>query len=69
MGERITIDHFRRAGICPDARPVFFVRHGLNWKDFVRNGIDSDVLRATGDHLTMIERLEGIARSERRGQE
>lgn len=46
---RVTIKDFRAAGICPAARHKFFEPHGLDWKDFVRNGIDADLLIATGD--------------------
>jgi hypothetical protein len=45
---RITIKDLRASGICVDAR-LWFQRHDLDWKDFVRNGIDAEILLATKD--------------------
>jgi hypothetical protein len=67
-GVRIILDDFRAAGICPRAR-LWFDRHGLDWRDFVRNGISPSELRATGDHLDLIARLEDIARARTDGKE
>lgn len=58
---KITMRDFRACGVCKDARFVFFEKHGLNWRDFVKNGIDVDALRATGDQLTRIDDLERAA--------
>lgn len=63
---KITIDDFRRAGICPRARH-WFARHGLDWRDFIRNGIALEALRNTGDHQTTIDKLERIARERMNG--
>ncbi|MCV2877618.1 hypothetical protein OE699_02030 [Sedimentimonas flavescens] len=57
---KITVDDFRRVGICPAARN-WFARHGLDWRDFLRNGVELERLRATGDQQTMIDRLEAAA--------
>lgn len=46
----ITVADLRRSGVCPDARH-FFTRHGLSWRDFVRNGIDAEALLQTGDAI------------------
>ena len=46
--------------VCARGR-VWFRRHGLDWEDFKKNGMDSSVARATGDSLSMIERLEQTA--------
>ncbi len=64
---RITLRDFRACGVCKDARFVFFERHGLDWRDFVKNGIDAEKLRATGDHLTRIDALEEAARKREAG--
>lgn len=58
---RVTIDDMRAAGICPRAR-FWFDRHGLDWRDFAKNGIDIEKLRATGDQQAQIDRLEQAAR-------
>ena len=41
------------------ARP-FFERHGWSWSDFIKNGIDIDIARATNDQmvLRLLERIE-----------
>lgn len=46
----ITVSDLRRSGICPDARH-WFARHDFDWRDFVRNGIESDRLLATKDAI------------------
>lgn len=42
-----------RRGFCARGGRAWFARHGLDWGDFVRNGIDSNVLEGTGDHLAL----------------
>lgn len=41
-----------RPGFCRAGSRNFFEKHGLDWRDFVRNGIDADKLRALHDGLT-----------------
>jgi len=59
---RITVADMRRVGVCPDARKMFFERHGLDWKDFLRNGISAEEARRPGDNLDLIDKLEQAAR-------
>ncbi len=56
----VTIAHVRsvpglskRAGFCARGGRAWFARHGLDWTQFVRNGIDAEVLLATGDGLAL----------------
>lgn len=49
-------DHFRKipirgkkCGHCVDGTKRFFDRHGLDWKDFIKNGIEEELLIATDD--------------------
>jgi len=56
----ITIDDLHRVptwngrqGYCHSQSRAFFKRHDLDWLDFVRNGIDADVLLKTGDALAV----------------
>ncbi|MHA3913839.1 thioredoxin domain-containing protein [Halovulum sp. GXIMD14793] len=63
---RITVKDFRACGVCPDAAN-WFRAVGLDWRDFVRNGIEAEELRATGDHLDLINRLEAAARERENG--
>jgi len=43
--------HMRELGYCNRGARAFFARHGLSWADFLREGIDGDSLRATGDAM------------------
>lgn len=63
---RITVQDFRACGICKDAR-LWFDTHGLDWRGFVRRGIDVADLRAPGDHLDTIDRLEAAAKARTNG--
>jgi len=55
---RVTVAHLRavpgfstRPGLCMRGSREWFALHGLDWSAFVREGIDADVLDATGDAL------------------
>jgi len=44
-----TVPGFGRAnGFCARGGRAWFARHGMDWLDFVRNGIDAEKLLATG---------------------
>lgn len=49
-------------GYCVPGMEQFFADHKLDFKDFVRNGIDAEVLLATGD--AMAEMVVAKAREE-----
>jgi hypothetical protein len=56
MTEQTTIVrmvHIRQAKMCSSGAREFFARHGLNWQDFLKNGIDAEKLRATGDAMAI----------------
>jgi len=42
-----------RPGFCGRGTRAWAVAHGLDWAAFVREGIDADVLIATGDALAL----------------
>jgi len=42
-----------RNGFCRGKSRAWFLRHGLDWTDFVRNGIAASKLEATGDGLAL----------------
>lgn len=54
----ITITDIRLAGHCVAGSRDWFAAYGLDFRDFIRNGIDAEVLLATGDALAeqVIER-------------
>lgn len=41
--------HLQAMGYCNRGSRLFFARHGISWPQFLRNGIDSKLLSATGD--------------------
>jgi hypothetical protein len=49
----ITMRDIRRAKMCSLGARAFAIRHGLDWSDFLRHGIDSDKLIATGDAMAI----------------
>ena len=55
--------HSARPGYCARGGRAWFQRHGLDWVDFLRHGIDADILRATGDGLAL-SRVEHAERTE-----
>ncbi len=44
----ITIDDVRRH-FCTRGAKAWFERHGLDFRDFLANGVDAEVLLAVGD--------------------
>ena len=61
----ITIDHVRAVGLCVNGTRKWFARHDLDFRAFLREGLDADTLLATGD--AMAQRVVEHARQ--RGQD
>lgn len=57
----VTIDHARAAGMCVQGMRAWFARHGLDFRAFLREGIDAKTLLATGD--AMAKRVVELAQS------
>jgi hypothetical protein len=53
MSARITIDDVRQAGHCVAGARDWFGRHGLDFRDFIRNGITEERFLAAGDALAV----------------
>lgn len=55
----VTINHLREAGHCVRGAKGWFEQHDLDFKDFLRHGIDADTFAATGDEnaIAIVERL------------
>lgn len=49
-----------KKGYCSNMAREFFKAHDLDWRDFIKNGIDSEVLLSTGDILAcrLVEYVE-----------
>lgn len=63
----VTIAHVRAAGLCVNGSRAWFVRHGLDFRAFLRDGLDVDTLLATGDAMAL--RVVNCARQQRNEQE
>ena len=48
---KVRMEHIRQAKMCSKGTRAFFERHGLDWCDFLKNGLEADILRATGDAM------------------
>jgi hypothetical protein len=45
----VTHHHMREIGYCNRGARLFCSQYGIDWADFLENGITADRLRATGD--------------------
>lgn len=59
---RIRIHDVRAAGFCVTGTRRWFDRHDLDFRQFLREGIDADTLLATGD--AMAQRVVAAKRKE-----
>lgn len=60
---RVTIQDARELGFCVGGTRTFMERHGLDFKAFLRDGLDAADLLATGD--AMAERVVVHAQGKR----
>ena len=60
---RVTIQDARELGFCVGGTRTFMERHGLDFKAFLRDGLDAADLLATGD--SMAERVVVHAQGKR----
>jgi hypothetical protein len=58
----INIDHVRAVGLCVNGTRTWFARHDLDFRAFLREGLDADTLLATGD--AMAQRVVEHARQQ-----
>jgi hypothetical protein len=63
---RVFMRHIRQAKLCSGGTRTWWKDNGLDWNDFLKNGIPGEVLLATGDPLA--ERPVQAARVERDGR-
>ena len=50
---RVTIQDLRASRLCFQGARPWFRRHGLDWQDFLKDGLDAEILVATGDALAL----------------
>lgn len=63
---RVFMRHIRQAKLCAGGTRTWWKNNGLDWNDFLKNGIPGEALLATGDPLA--QRPVEAARAERDGQ-
>ncbi len=49
----VKMSHIREAKMCSRGARAFFETHNLDWQAFLREGIESSKLEATGDHMAL----------------
>ena len=49
----VTIDDVRAAGLCVNGTRVWFARHDLDFRVFLREGCTAETLLATGDAMAL----------------
>ncbi len=57
----VTINDVRAVGLCVNGSRAWFARHGLDFRAFLRDGLDAQTLLATGD--AMAQRVVEHARA------
>ncbi len=60
---RCYIRHMRAVGLCHSGSRMWCEANGIDWKDFVKNGIPVRVLRDSGDPI--VARLVTAAEEEK----
>ena len=59
----VTMRHVRQARMCSRGTREFFLRHGLDFAQFVREGLPASVIASTGDSMAL--KVVEIARERR----
>ena len=49
----VTIDDVRAVGLCVNGSRTWFERHGLDFRAFLRKGLDAETLLATNDAMAL----------------
>lgn len=47
----VRLEDMHSIDFCNRGARLWFAQHGISWADFVRDGIDADVLLDTGDAM------------------
>jgi len=63
----VTHRHCRELGYCNRGLRQWFIREGIDWPDFVKNGLSADVLRTKNN--SMADRAIAHAERDLSGQQ
>lgn len=50
---KVTHAHFRALNYCNRGARKWLIARGVDWADFLANGVDADWMRATGDAMAL----------------
>ncbi|EXD36932.1 hypothetical protein J500_0841 [Acinetobacter sp. 479375] len=48
---RIYMSDIRKANMCARGSRAFFLAQGWDWQDFLKNGIDLEIVKASNDAM------------------
>jgi hypothetical protein len=60
MTTLVTMRHVRQAKMCSRGARAFFIRHNLDWRTFLKQGLPAEVIAGTGDAMAL--RVVEVAR-------
>jgi hypothetical protein len=63
---RVYLRHFRALRYCSRGSRQFFERHGWDWHQFLKDGLEAEVFYKTGDAMAI--KAAQIAEDESRGR-
>ena len=49
----VKMTHVRQCKMCSRGARTFFERHGLDWQEFIENGMPSEIIEKTGDAMAL----------------
>lgn len=49
----VTMRHVRKCCMCSRGARAFFERHGMDWGEFLKNGLPVEAFEATGDAMAI----------------
>lgn len=49
----VTMRHVRKCSMCSRGARAFFERHGMDWCEFLKNGLPAEAFEATGDAMAI----------------
>lgn len=58
----VRLSHFKACGYCGRGIRAWFARHGLDYSEFLRDGIDASILESKDD--AMVNKAVEVARNE-----
>lgn len=50
---RVYLRHLRALNYCARGSRAFFKRHGWDWHQFLRDGLEAEAFRKTGDAMAI----------------